>query len=78
MKGIVEGRTGEALTGAGADGAGVDGDDDANGAGADEVVGSMMEGMEGGTMPEESAMGVFLSPQLIRYDSNAPSIDRYS
>ena len=61
MKGIVEGRTGEALTGAGADGAGVDGDDDANAAGADEVVGLMMGGMEGGTMPEESTMGVFLS-----------------
>ena len=62
MKGIVEGRTGEELTGAGADGAGVDGDDNANGAGADEVVGLMMGGMDGGTMPEESAMGVFLSP----------------
>ena len=57
----VEGRTGEALTGAGAEGAGVDGDDDANGAGANEVVGLMMGGMEGGTMPEESAMGVILS-----------------
>ena len=51
MKGIVEGRTGEALTGTGVDGAGVDGNDYANGAGANEVVGLMMGGMEGGTMP---------------------------
>ena len=59
MKGIVEGRTRKALTRAGADGAGVYGDDDTNA--ADEVVGLIIGNMKGGTMPEESAMEVFLS-----------------
>ena len=43
-----------------------------------EVVGLMMGGMKGDTIPEKSGMRVFLSLQLIRYELNAPSVNRYS
>ena len=69
---MVEGKIVEVLTGAGVGNAenvltsalpgGVGGaDNDVDGALADGVVGLMMGGMEGDMMPEESAIGVFLS-----------------
>lgn len=61
MKKIVERRTKKALTGAGADKTGVNDNDDANSAGANEVVDLMMKGMEVDMIFKESAIGVFLS-----------------